>query len=164
MAWTNNDGLRVRFGTEEGEVGKAGFYAANRQNERMAEFVVTLTDLADATDLILSDTVTIPNGARIRMVRVINEVAATSGGSATIDVGLVDQDRSTAIDVDGLLVDAPIADWNAAGETKDYIIGVTGVGALVGTTVSNTGLVVASYDTAAFTAGRIRIQVFYYVP
>lgn len=162
MAWHNSDGLYVKFGTEEATVGVAGAYAATRQNERMVEVVITLTALADATETILSDTVTIPKGARITRVRVINQTAAT-GTNATMDLGLIDQDRTTELDYDGLLVNAPRTDWDDAGETKEYTIGVTGIGALCGTTLANTGLLTASYDTAAFTAGVIRVQVYYWM-
>jgi hypothetical protein len=96
-------------------------------------------------------------------VEVTNEVAST-GTNATLNLGLVRiTDASTEIDVDGLLVAAPRTDWDAAGETKLYRVGVTGVGALIGTATSYAGYLVADYDTAAFTAGRIRVTIRGYV-
>lgn len=163
MAWTNSDGLYIKFGTEEATVGTAGEYSIMVGPEHMTEAVITLTSLATSAAR-QNETVTIPSGVRITKVKVINEVTATSGGSATLNVGLQRLDRSTELDYDGLLVAAPLADYNLVGETKEYIIGVTGVGALVGTTTANPGYITADYDTAAFTAGKVRVQIFWYKP
>lgn len=162
--WINSDGLRVRLGTTEAEVTRGGELPGAGEF-RSTTFNITLTNLGSSSALVPDTTgILIPSGARIHDVTVVNLTAATSGGSATLNLGLVDQDTTTAIDIDGLLVAAPLADWNAAGETKVYTIGVTGVGALVGTTLSNTGYLVADYDTAAFTAGELRVTIRYFVP
>ena len=162
--WINTDGLRVRFGTEEAEVTRGG-ELPSAGTSREVTFNLTLTTLGSGSALV-PDTmgVFIPSGARIFEIEVLNETAATSGGSATLNLGLNRLDTTTAIDVDGLLVTAPLADFNLAGETKVYTIGVTGVGALVGTTLANPGVLVADYDTAAFTAGELRITVRFYIP
>lgn len=162
MAWTNSDGLYIKFGQEEGAVGTAGEYRTNAL-ERVTEVVITLTSLATSA-AIQDQHVTIPSGARITKVKVINEVAATSGGSAVLNVGLQRLDRSTELDYDGLLAASALADFNSAGETKEYAIGVSTVGALVGTTLSNPGYITADYDTAAFTAGKLRVQIHWYKP
>jgi len=163
MAWTNSDGLYVKFGTEEATVGTAGEHSDLIGPEHVHEVVITLTSLGTAAAR-LDEHVAIPAGARITKIKVINEVAATSGGSATLNFGLQRLDRSTELDYDGFLAAAPLADYNLAGETKEYIIGVTGVGALVGTTLANPGYLTADYDTAAFTAGKLRVQLFWYKP
>lgn len=163
MAWTNSDGLYIKFGLEEATVGTAGEHSVMIGPEHITEAVITLTGLGTAA-AIQDQHVTIPSGVRITKVKVINETAATSGGSAVLNVGLQRLDRSTELDYDGLLAAAPLADYNLAGETKEYIIGVTGVGALVGTTTANPGYITADYDTAAFTAGKVRVQIFWYKP
>lgn len=163
MAWTNSDGLYVKFGTEEATVGTAGEHSVMIGPEHVHEVVITLTGLGTAAAIQDQHTV-VPSGARITKIKVINEVLATSGGSATLNVGLQRLDRSTELDYDGFLAAAPLADYNAAGETKEYIIGVTGVGALVGTSLAYPGYITADYDTAAYTAGKVRVQIFWYKP
>ena len=163
MAWTNSDGLYIKFGTEEATVGTAGEHSVMIGPEHISEVVITLTGLGTSAAILDQHTL-LPAGARITKVKIINEVLATSGGSATLNLGLQRQDRSTELDYDGLLAAAPLADYNAAGETKEYVIGVTGVGALVGTTLSYAGYLTADYDTAAFTAGKVRAQIFWYKP
>ena len=163
--WRNSDGLYVKIGTTEAEIVRGGelqSYGAKQSIEQ----VIDLTTLGSSSAL-LADSypgVVIPKDFFFTEVEVINEVAATSGGSATLNLGLVRiTDASTEIDNDGLLVAAPLADYNAAGETKLYQIGVTGVGALIGTATSYAGYLVADYDTAAFTAGRIKVIIRGYV-
>ena len=162
--WINSDGLRVRFGTEEAEVTRGG-ELPSAGALREISFHLTLTTLGTASALVPDTTgIVVPSGARIYEIEVLNETEATSGGLATLNLGLARLDTTTAIDIDGLLVAAPLADYNLAGETKVYTIGVTGVGALVGTTLTNPGVLVADYDTAAFTAGELRVIVRFYIP
>lgn len=165
--WLNNDGLFIKFGSDEGKVGTAYGFAGeyNVLNDGMHAVEVTLTPMTalTTTGTIVSDSVTIPNGARIHEVIVIAETACT-GATATLDVGLIDQDRSTAFDDDGLVAALAVASIDAAGETNVLRVGSTSAGALIGTTLTNTGLIVASYNTAAFTAGKVKVVVHYYIP
>ena len=160
--WTNADGLEVWLGTTEAEVTVAG-ELPSEGDFRKWELDLDLTALADASALVPRTRSTlIPKGTFISKVKVINQVAAT-GTNATLNLGLIRQNKSTTYDVDGLLVAAPRTDWDTAGETKEYVIGVTGVGALVGTTLANSGYLVADYDTAAFSAGKVRVIIEGYV-
>ena len=52
---------------------------------------------------------------------------------------------------------------DTAGETNVIRKGSTGAGALIGTTLTNAGLLVADYDTAAFTAGEVVVRIRYSV-
>jgi hypothetical protein len=160
--WTNSDGLYIKFGTDEATVGKGGEYRTNT-SLREVELEITLSGLT-TTGVVQSDTVSIPNGYRIEEVEVFTETAATSGGAATLDIGLIDQDRSTSFDDDGLVAAMALTAIDTAGEKSVLRVGSTGVGALVGTTLSNTGLIVASYNTAAFTAGKVVVRVRFYKP
>lgn len=156
--WTNADGLEVWLGTTEAEVTLGG-ELPSEGDYRKWEFELTLTALADASALVpRTRSMLIPKGTFISKVTVQNLVAATGSG-ATLNLGLIRQNKSTTYDVDGLLVAAPRTDWDTAGETKEYTVGVTGVGALVGTTLANSGYLVADYETAAFDAGKIRVII-----
>lgn len=160
--WHNGDGLYIKYGQDEITVTDTGeFNTSGRDHE--IESVITLTGLGTAA-AIQNDTVVVPSGARISRVIVENEVAATSGGSAVLNVGLIDQDRATELDYDGLVAALALASFNTVGEQVELVVGSTGAGALIGTTLTNAGLITADYDTAAFTAGKVRIRIFYYIP
>lgn len=162
MPWTNSDGLIVKFGTEEGDSGKAGTYRTHGPLQ-ITEVEITLTGLGTATAIQDQHTV-IPSGARIEKVEVVAKTAATSGGSAVLNVGLIRLDRTTAIDEDGLVAALALSTINASGELNTLIPGGTGAGALVGTTLANPGVLAADYDTAAFTAGVVVVRVHWYIP
>lgn len=162
MVWLNNDGLTVKFGKEEGDAGKGGQYRTDGPL-RMAEVEINGTDIGSTATLVDRHTI-IPNGARIEKVEVVAETAFTSGGAATLDVGLVDQDESTAIDDDGLVAALALTSIDASGDVVELVQGSTGHGALVGTTLSNAGYITVHYGTAAYTAGRAVIRVYYYTP
>ena len=160
--WTNNDGLRIKIGASEANVTQGGEY--NKTGEyHIVETRIGLTGLGTASALV-EPGIIIPKGARIEDVEVVAETAATSGGAAALNVGLVRLDNSTAIDVDGLVAAAALTTIDAAGEKTVLRPGVTGAGALIGTTLANAGKIVADYDTAAYTAGSVIIRVKFYVP
>lgn len=166
--WTNNDGLFIKLGADEARVGTtvgwAGEYMDATDGSHVVEVILTpMTALATGSTIV-SDTVTIPSGAKIESVWLFTDVAATSGGAAALNVGLIDQDRTTAFDSNGFLEAIALTSIDAVGETTVYTLGTTGAGTLVGATLSNTGLIVADYDTAAYTAGRVRIRIKYHVP
>lgn len=157
MAWTNNDGLIVKFGTEQGTAGKAGEYSTLGP-VRLTEVLIDLTALGTAA-AVLDEHVSFPSGARIERVEIINQTAATSAGSAVLNIGLQRLDRTTELDYDGFVAAAALATFNVAGERNTLDIGSTGVGALVGTTLAHAGVLTADYDTAAFTAGVVRVRI-----
>lgn len=158
MAWMDNTGLYRKYGTEKAQPNKGGEYRTDGP-QRMIEVKLTLTDLA-ATPSIVSDTIFFPK-SRIEKVEIVNETAATSDGSAVLNIGLIRTDRSTEIDYDGIVAAAALSTFNSAGETVTITAGGTAAGALVGTTTTNVGYLTADYDTAAFTAGVIRVRIYF---
>jgi hypothetical protein len=160
--WTNSDGLRILFGVDEAVTGSAGEYRTD-DRDRVVEVAFNLAPLGTAA-AIQDQFVTIPAGVRIARVELINETAATSGGSATLNVGLQRLDRTTELDYDGFIAAGALATLDAAGETVTYTEGTTAHGALIGTTLAFPGYITADYDTAAFTAGRVRVRIYYYKP
>jgi hypothetical protein len=160
--WTNSDGLRIKIGATEANVTQGGEYNVTGQvHEVQVRF--NLTSLGTATAL-LEPGIIIPKGARIDSVEVVAETAATSGGAAALNIGLVRLDNTTAIDEDGLVAALALSTINVAGEKNVLTAGTTGAGALVGTTLANAGKFVADYDTAAYTAGVVLATVKFYVP
>jgi len=113
---------------------------------------------------VMDDVTIFPKNARIERVDVITETAVTSSGSGVMNIGFNRTDRTTALDVDGLVAALPVASFNAAGETVSLTAGSTYAGALIGTTTAYAGVFVADYDTADFTAGKVVIRVYYRFP
>ena len=154
--WVNSDGLLVKSGPDEATPAKAGAYVLESTNEHTIEAIINWNKFeAYGTDTILSDTLVIPDGARITSVKVYVDTAFTSGGSATLIVGLKRTDRSTAYDADGLVASTAVASLTS-GAT------ITGSGALVNTTLAYDALLTATVGTADFTAGKAKIVVTYY--
>lgn len=160
MSWYNNDGLYLKFGTEKTVTTTAGEYVTNG-NLREIEFLITLSSLA-STPTILSDIVSFPTSMIIQEIVVTAQTAATSGGSATLDIGLQKRDRSTELDYNGFIAALPLASIDATGEQTTFTPGATYAGALMGTSTSDVGYLTANYNTAAFTAGVARVRVRFY--
>jgi hypothetical protein len=157
--WTNADGLRIAFGTDEAVTGKAGEYRTVG-SERMVEVQIDLTTLGTSA-AIQDQHVTIPAGAFISKVELITLVTATSSGTGTLNVGLQRLDRSTELDYDGFIAAAVLTTFNNVGETVTYAQDTTGHGALLGTELANPGYITADYDTGAFQTGVVRVRIFY---
>jgi len=161
--WINSDGLRVRFGVEEGFVTRGG-ELTEAGHQLTWELTLSLTDFLTGSALVPRTTgIVFPAGVFIDEVSVENEVAAV-GTNATLNLGLVRTDTTTVYDVDAFLSAAPRTDWDVAGETKVYSPGITGVGSSVGTVLPYPGVLVGDWDTAAFTAGKIRVIIKGHVP
>ena len=162
--WVNADGLLIAFGTSEATVTRGGEYDA--PGRHWSEFDIDLSVLTTSGQIILSDTSTIPNGAFIEQVDVIvSEEPTDASGTANLDLGLVDQDRSTELDFNGFLAAADA--FNAGtdlGKVTSYTVGTTEAGALIGTKLTNTGLVCANADTAVFTDGVVKVRIYWFVP
>ena len=166
MTWTNNDGLYLKFAREEatsavgGEVQPFG-------DQLVIAFDLDYSIFTSATPgaVIVMDNVTVPNGAQIDEVKLVTETAFDSAGDAFVfNMGLVDQDRTTEIDFNGLVAAMPQASLDAAGETQTVIVGHTYAGADIGTVPGNTGLVCVDYDTAAPTAGKAKVWIYCHIP
>lgn len=163
VTWFNSDGLEVRFGTDEATASVSGEYNLLGKIHEV-ELKITATALTSTAGTVLEDFLVIPKGARIHEIEVVAETACTSGGSATLDVGLKRTDRSTQLDYDGFVAALALTAIDAAGEINVLRINSTSVGALVGTTLANNGYLCANYNTAAFTAGVIIVRVRFYMP
>lgn len=163
MAWNNDDGLYIKFGTEKAAAAKTGEFGDLIAGQHITELLVAdATDLAD-TNAIWDDTASIPAGARISKVEIVVDTALTSGGAAALDVGWVDAvDRTSNSDDDAFVAAAALTTLDADGDIVEYIQGGTGHGAGIGTTLSTTKLVTIGYDTSVYTAGAFRVRIYWY--
>ena len=156
MAWMNDDGLYIKFGTEEATVTPAGEY--NQLGPlHYIEAEINWDELeAFDTLTILSDTVKIPTGVFLEAAS-FEVVTAFVGSGATISFGTLDTDRTTEHDEDG--IDAQIATTSIDGEGDT----ITCDGALIDTVLDNSTpmLLTALVETADFTAGKGFLRVYY---
>lgn len=154
MSYTNADGLYVLTHGGQGEVINTGTNV-NGVRKQLVLTVPDMTALTDATWTPSPNDAFIPAGAIITAAYTIVDTAATSGGSAVLDVGLYQAD-GTIIDDDG--IDAAVA---VAALTLNTV--VAGDGADVGTKVGAANAYIGcTYDTAAFTAGAVTVVVEYF--
>ena len=159
QSWYNNDGLQLFYGVDKTTTEAAGEYRTNGPL-REIEVRIDLTSLATGSQTILSNTVFFPK-MRVEEVTLEVQTAATSGGSATLDVGLISTDRSTEIDYDGFIAAEVLTAINTAGKKITYVNGTSKAGALIGTTTATVGHLVAKAGTAVFTAGVVYVRIKY---
>jgi hypothetical protein len=162
-SWHNSDGLFIKFGNDKGATTDAGNYNVGGAYN-VLEFKITGTDLT-STAAIMSDVVWLPDNCRVDQVEIVAETLMNSAGNAaTLDIGLIKKDRSTAAGGgdDGLVAALPEASMDPAGDWQEIRVGHTYVGADVGTTISDgPAYITANYNGEAFTAGVIRVRIFY---
>lgn len=158
--WTNSDGLEVKFGLDAAKLGKV---SSGRELEQHITVVLDATDTALTGGRVDSDNpVLIPAGSYITQAffRVIT--AFDSGASATLDLGLgIEAGTYTGGDEDG--IDVAIAE--TAIDTAGKVVVCDG--ALVrGTAVTGAVDLYPTYDvdTAAFTAGKGVLHIFFIPP
>ena len=155
--WTNDDGLPIEFDNTKSQSSTGGHVTGALGRQRL-EVDITLADLADASAVVgFVDTHEIPEGAIIHSVTTTVLVAAASGGAAVLDIGVIDAsaDSSGTSDDDGFDAAIALAALTPAGAA------VVGDGALVGTVLDAHYRVAASYDTAAYTAGKVQVAIEY---
>lgn len=157
--WHNGDGLLVKFGTNEATPSIVGTYRAAGAVHGVLEINLDLTTLAD-TNAIINDNCKLPDGALLESIVFVATEAAT-GTNAVLDLGVIDEDRASNGDDDALLVAIPTTDFDVIGDTLTYVQGTSGHGALVGTILTKSLYITAGYDTAAFTAGQLKIRINY---
>jgi hypothetical protein len=152
--WTNSDGLEIRFTGPEANQSGAGVSTLGAVKNLIVDFTFSEAITAAAW----SHEAFIPAGSYIKAATLVVTEAATSGGTATLTIGLAKKD-GTVIDADGIDATIALADLAAAKVVKcDGALsgGVTSVGAdnayvyTTPTTSSN-----------AFTAGKGRLVIEY---
>lgn len=161
----NNDGLWLKYGTSKVVPATAGEYQSPGEN-RVSEFFIDLTTLpAFGTGGIPvgSDVAFIPTGAFIEQVEVECELAG-AGATATLNVGLVNFDRTTVASATGFVNAMTVA--TLVQGSKTILVGgsaFTGgyVGTVAGTPVP--GYLWVTANTANFTQGKIRLRIKWHI-
>lgn len=157
--WVNADGLPINFGTNKAKVGHGGEFRWNGPMEEY-EFDVIWDELeAFGTVTYLARTVKIPDGVLLTDATIEVTEAFTSGGAATLTLGLHNAD-GTAYDADGIDATVALTALDTVGETTVCD------GALINTILANPAkrysYVTATVGTANYTAGKakVRFRVF----
>ena len=165
MGWMNDE-LYVRFGVAKANPASGGSPSVDGRWNIVEAEIADFSDLTTTAQVIGTEGgsdafgVVIPAGARIEKVELVMETAAVTGTS--LDVGLLlASDRATGLDEDGLIAAGATATFDADGDIVEYIQGSTGHGALIGTTLSANGVLVASHNTTAYTVGKGTVRVYY---
>lgn len=174
--WLNKDGLFLQFGTDKTASEIGGEYSGSDTPNRIVEFTINLATAnggssINATPVIISNNLVFPapptGQMYIEKVELTVETAATSGGSPTLSVGLIQMDRATIpTNYSTAFVNAlALASINAAGDLITLSTGSTGAGGLIGTQPANaTGpyYVTATGTATAFTAGVVKVRIYYH--
>ncbi len=156
MGYLDNAGLYVKIGPETATPKTAGEYKTYGEL-REIEVVLNLASYAfGATNYIVDDTTFFPTGVRIQEVETYTDTA-TTGATATFDLGLMRTDRTTVTSATAFLT--AVASGVAAGNKV-----VTTTGGLIGTNTASVNHITVRVNTANFTAGVVRIRIRYYRP
>ena len=163
--WMNDDGLYIKFGTNEATPGYGG-ESSTDGNMR----VITLTDI-DTADIgssptILDYNVRVPGGVMINKVTVRVTEAFATGDAADLNIGLAESDM-TELDYDGFLDAADDLVAAPVGSIWEYTQGSTDHGALIGAVTTTTlapFYITFDTDTGTYTSGKFDLEIEYYVP
>ena len=171
--WTNSDGLVVGFGTRTDDSGTPAIVSSSGIEVIKTTIIGTeVPDTASATNGIATPQAYVIHRGSI-IVRALLEVheAFTSGGSATLDIGLWTRGLATDVvdDANGIQAGTTVAELTTIGEINvcdgallPIVDGVaTGV---VGRTGLGDCVITAEYATAAFTAGKAILTVEFIRP
>ena len=150
--YTNSDGLQQQYGTRGVLSGAKEAAGVGVKKHLILDFNgVGLVDTAPVLDL---SAARLPAGAYVISATLLVEVTFTSGGLATLDIGTFKASDGTALAIDGFVAASAVAGLTAGAD-------IAGAGAQIGTIIAQDTYVVATYNTAAFTAGKARCVIEY---
>ncbi len=150
MTWINNDGLEVKFGTDEAAKRNLGEY--NQLGPvHITELMVKVSELpALATTTIISEAHKLPSGAKIEYVEFVSPSTtfASALTTATLDIGIIDLDGTSNADDTALVAAATEAELSAGGKN------IAGwVGTAIGFSLARPSLITWTVNVEVFTGG-----------
>ena len=176
-SWTNSDGLYLQFGTSKATAEVGGDYLSYGAN-RVAEVVLNMASVPTVTtNTILSNTLFFPMGQNlfIEKVELVTEVAMNTSNAAVINIGLIQDDRSTVPTggASAFVSAVTTTVFTTAGNIVTYTAGTAGAGGFIGvyntqwnTNTSGTnsvgGYIMANITGATTTTGTVRVRVYYH--
>jgi hypothetical protein len=175
--YNNADGLRLGYGrhTADNDVASVAGGAGHKKTMTLElDLTAVTTSATDANTPIQH--AQIKRGSIITDAYIQTVVAATSGGAATLDLGLWGRGTLTTPvtdDANGLHSGVTIAQMTTVGEVirltgakvhEQDAAGTPRVGTTVGATSLSDCVISAEWNTAAFTAGTVLVTVEYIEP
>ena len=149
--YTNSDGLQQQYGPRGVLVGAKEAAGVGVKKFLTLDFNgVGLVDTAPVLDL---SAARLPAGAYVIAATLLVEVTFT-GATATLDIGTFKASDGTVLDIDGFVAASAVAGLTAGAD-------IAGAGAQIGTIIAEDTYVIATYNTAAFTAGKARCVIEY---
>lgn len=159
QSWFNADGLQVRFGPDAFGPTVGGEFKTYGPL-RTVEFKLDLTTLT-STSVPVDDAIFFPKSVFVESVEIDVQTAATSGGAPTLDVGLIQTDRSTITSNTSFINALALASINTAGQKIIFTTGTTSAGGAIGTTPSQVNYISARANAATYTAGVVIVRINY---
>lgn len=152
--WFNNDGLFIQYGTDKAIPTTAGEYVSYGD---LRETVIKIDLTTLTSSAVIQDNVCfIPSGVVFEQVEVIADEVAASGTSFSI--GLVKQDRTTALSTTAFVAAMVTASVDTLGEKNILNKGTTYAGAYLGTTSTDSGYITA-LASGTYTTGKVQVRI-----
>lgn len=149
--YTNADGLQQQYGPRG--VLSGAKEAAGGGVKKFLILDFNGVGLVDTTPVLDLSAARLPAGAYVIAATLLVEVTFT-GATATLDIGTFKASDGTALDIDGFVAAEAVAGLTAGAD-------IAGAGAQIGTIIAEDTYVIATYNTAAFTAGKARCVIEY---
>lgn len=149
--YTNSDGLQQQYGPRGALVGAKE--AAGVGVKKFLTLDFNGVDLVDANPVLDLSAARLPAGAYVISATLLVENSFV-GATATLDIGTFKASDGTALSINGLVAAAPVASLTAGAD-------IAGAGAQIGTIIAEDTYVMATYNTAPFTAGKARCVIEY---
>lgn len=162
QTWNNNDGLMLKFGTAKTELASLGAYH-NDGPKNCMEIVLDYAQMpaVASNSVVIDPTYVLPKGSIVERVEIINRVAFTSSGSSmTLNIGWVDLDGTSNVDVDAFVVAATQTELNDGGADLAGWIGAE----VLGAPTTTAKLLTWEVDSQAATAGSGVVRLYYSRP
>jgi hypothetical protein len=156
MSYTNADGLRVLTNDDQGAVKVQGVSGTTMSQVLVMDITFTaLGNTFTSTNIDLNNPF-IPAGSLIKHANLVMTTAATSGGSATLDIGTYNS-AGTAIVATGIDAAVALTAIDAIGET----VRCDGTHTTTAGYVASDAYIGLKWNTAAYTAGVGRLYIEY---
>jgi hypothetical protein len=159
QTWTNADSLTLEYGIEKTKSSLVGHYRHDGpKNVIEIDLDYTRLPLVAANSVVVDRTVVLPIGSVVEAVEIINStVFNSSGDTETLNIGWVDLDETSNVDVDAFVVAATQTELNDGGTNIAGWVGAEVLGVPTTTAKFLTWEVNAEQPTA----GRGKVRLYY---
>ena len=161
MAWTNQDGVTIKFGDERGVAYTSGKNMSSAIKTLTHKFTYADIGNTDTAAVDVANTAAIPAGSVI-LRAYLYVTTAFAGATAVLDIGLKVA-AGTNTDDDGIDAAVAVTALDAVGDfiVCDGALVADPTGNLTAVRFTADQYIMTTYDTAAFTAGAATLVVEY---